>query len=74
AFTRPRLRALLPQLAMEGGDARTLARLAGRLARANAAVEVLVDGAERYLQLRARGDAPQADRRSYDASAFALLP
>lgn len=74
AFTRPRLRALLPQLAMEGGDARTLARLAVRLARANAAVEVLVDGAERFLQLRARGDAPQAGRRSYEASAFAALP
>ena len=45
AFTRPRLRALLPLLAAEGGDARGLARLAARLARANAAVEVLVDGA-----------------------------
>ncbi|MBR0710769.1 tRNA lysidine(34) synthetase TilS [Bradyrhizobium liaoningense] len=74
AFTRPRLRALLPQLAAEGGDARNLARLAGRLARANAAVEVLVDGAERFLQLRARGDAPQAGGRSFEAEAFALLP
>src|ERR1700761_545772 len=51
-FTRPRLRALLPLLAAEGGDARGLARLAARLARANAAVEVLADGAERYLALR----------------------
>src|SRR3954447_24330204 len=42
AFTRPRLRALLPALAQEGGDARNLARLASRLARANAAIEVLV--------------------------------
>ncbi|MDA9400370.1 tRNA lysidine(34) synthetase TilS [Bradyrhizobium sp. CCBAU 45389] len=74
AFTRSRLRALLPQLAAEGGDARNLARLAGRLARANAAVEVLVDGAERFLQLRARGDAPQAGGRSFEAEAFALLP
>jgi tRNA(Ile)-lysidine synthase len=80
AFTRPRLRALLPQLAAEGGDARNLARLAARLSRANAAVEVLVDGAERFLQLRARGDAPQAAARSveaqtvFDAKAFALLP
>ncbi|MCK1744558.1 tRNA lysidine(34) synthetase TilS [Bradyrhizobium sp. 139] len=74
AFTRPRLRALLPQLAAEGGDARNLARLAARLARANAAVEVLVDGAERFLQLRARGDAPQAGLRSFEASAFAVLP
>src|ERR1700688_1018803 len=53
-FTRPRLRALMPVLATEGGDTRNLARLASRLARANAAVEVLVDGAERYLALRER--------------------
>src|ERR1700760_5051532 len=51
-FTRPRLRALMPALAAEGGDARNLARLASRLARANAAVEVLADGAARYLALR----------------------
>jgi tRNA(Ile)-lysidine synthase len=74
AFTRPRLRALLPQLAAEGGDARNLARLAARLARANAAVEVLADGAERFLLLRDRGDAPQPGVRSYEASAFAALP
>ena len=74
AFTRPRLRALLPQLAAEGGDSRSRARLAGRRSRANAAVEVLVDGAERCLQLRARGDAPQAGGRSFEAEAFALLP
>ncbi|BAL07547.1 hypothetical protein BJ6T_22680 [Bradyrhizobium japonicum USDA 6] len=74
AFTRPRLRALLPQLAAEGGDSRSLARLAGRLARANAAVDVLVDGAERFLQLRTRGDAPQAGVRSFEVSAFANLP
>ncbi len=37
-FTRPRLRALMPALAAEGGDARNLARLAARLARANAAL------------------------------------
>jgi tRNA(Ile)-lysidine synthase len=79
-FTRPRLRVLLPQLAAEGGDARNLARLAARLSRANAAVEVLVDGAERFLQLKARGDAPQAAARSFEAQivfeakAFALLP
>lgn len=73
-FTRPRLRALLPQLAAEGGDARNLARLAARLARANAAVEVLADGAERFLRLRDRGDASHAGIRSFEASAFALLP
>ncbi|MDA9466485.1 tRNA lysidine(34) synthetase TilS [Bradyrhizobium sp. CCBAU 53415] len=74
AFTRPRLRALLPLLAAEGGDARNLARLAARLARANAAVEVLADGAERFLRLRDRGLAPQAGVRSFEASAFAALP
>jgi tRNA(Ile)-lysidine synthase len=80
AFTRPRLRALLPQLASEGGDARNLVRLAGRLARANAAVDVLTDGAERFLRLRDhglgdRGDAPHGPgARSFDAKAFATLP
>ncbi|TCU63218.1 tRNA(Ile)-lysidine synthase [Bradyrhizobium sp. R2.2-H] len=74
AFTRPRLRALLPLLAAEGGDARNLARLATRLARANAAVDVLADGAERFLRLRDRGVAPQAGGRSFEASAFAALP
>jgi tRNA(Ile)-lysidine synthase len=51
-FTRPRIRSVMPVLAAEGGDARNLARLASRLGRANAAVEVMVDGAERYLALR----------------------
>jgi len=74
AFTRPRLRALLPQLAAEGGDARTLVRLSARLARANAAVEVLTDGAERFLRLRDRGDAPQPGVRSFEAAAFVTLP
>ncbi|MBR0697975.1 tRNA lysidine(34) synthetase TilS [Bradyrhizobium lablabi] len=68
AFTRPRLRALMPALAEEGGDARNLARLAARLARANAAVEVLADGAERYLALK--------DQRNlgFDAVLFAAMP
>ncbi|TAI65024.1 tRNA lysidine(34) synthetase TilS [Bradyrhizobium sp. Leo170] len=69
AFTRPRLRVLMPALAAEGGDARNLARLAARLARANAAVEVLADGAERYLALRDGGAAP-----GFDAGAFVALP
>jgi tRNA(Ile)-lysidine synthase len=68
-FTRPRLRALMPALAAEGGDARSLARLASRLARANAAVEILADGAERYLALK--GNALGA---GFDAQAFAALP
>jgi tRNA(Ile)-lysidine synthase len=70
SFTRPRLRAILPVLAEEGGDSRNLARLASRLARANAAVEVLADGAERYLALRDRD--PQ--RPGFDAEVFAALP
>lgn len=49
-FTRPRLRALMPALAAEGVDARSLSRLTARLARANAALEAMTDGAERYLQ------------------------
>jgi tRNA(Ile)-lysidine synthase len=78
-FTRPRLRAVMPVLAAEGGDARNLARLASRLARANAAVEVLVDGAERYLALRYREAQPRSDSkafhgRAYDAKAFATMP
>src|SRR3954453_3469980 len=74
-FTRPRLRALLPQLAAEGGDARNLVRLAARLSRANAAVEVLTDGAERFLHLRDSGDAPHGSETcSFEAAAFASLP
>jgi tRNA(Ile)-lysidine synthase len=70
AYTRPRLRALMPVLAEQGGDSRNLARLASRLARANAAIEVLADGAERYLALRDRND---ASRFGFDATAFAGL-
>src|SRR6516164_6167998 len=73
SFMRPRLRTLLPALATEGGDARALARLAARLARANAAVEVLADGAERFLALNNRAlAAPNA--REFDAAAFAAIP
>jgi tRNA(Ile)-lysidine synthase len=80
SFTRPRLRTLMPALAAEGGDTRGLARLASRLARANAAVEVLVDGAERYLALRDREaprpgfDAKAFDGKAFDAKAFATMP
>jgi len=86
-FTRPRLRQLMPVLAAEGGDSRNLARLAARLARANAAVEVLVDGAERFLDLKlgdrkglpggfdARGfDAKVFDAKVFDTRAFAAMP
>ncbi len=71
SFTRPRLRALMPALAEEGGDSRNLARLATRLARANAAIEVLVDGAASYLAL---SDTRDASRFGFDAGAFAGLP
>jgi tRNA(Ile)-lysidine synthase len=81
SFTRPRIRAVMPALAAEGGDARSLARLASRLARANAAVEVLAEGAERYLALRDRqaeidGEIePAADNAStFDMTAFAAMP
>lgn len=68
-FTRPRLRALMPALAAEGFDARNLARLASRLARANAALELLADGAERYLA----AVTPDLAHGGFDASAFAAL-
>jgi tRNA(Ile)-lysidine synthase len=85
SFTRPRLRTLMPVLAAEGGDTRNLARLASRLSRANQAVEVLVDGAERYLALRDRQapqpgfnakafDAKAFDAKAFDAKAFAAMP
>ncbi|MEA2796339.1 MAG: tRNA(Ile)-lysidine synthase [Bradyrhizobium sp.] len=89
-FTRPRIRTLMPLLATEGGDIRNLARLASRLARANAAVEVLVDGAERYLALMGReashpgfgaktadaktSRAKTLDAKTFDARAFAAMP
>jgi tRNA(Ile)-lysidine synthase len=86
-FTRPRIRAVMPVLAAEGGDTRNLVRLASRLARANAAVEVLVDGAERYLALRDRQalhsgfnakpfDAERLDAKAiaFDAKTFAAMP
>jgi tRNA(Ile)-lysidine synthase len=69
SFTRPRLRALMPALAEEGCDARNLARLALRLSRANIALELLVDGAERYLALQDRG----VQRPGFQAKAFSVL-
>jgi tRNA(Ile)-lysidine synthase len=69
SFTRPRFRALMPALASEGCDSRNLARLAFRLARANAALEILVDGAERFLALKDGG----AARGGFDAKSFAVL-
>ena len=71
---------MIEDLRAEGGDARNLARLASRLARANAAIEILADGAARYLALRdqvigapkATGAGPQ--NANFEAAAFAGLP
>ncbi|MBN8980355.1 MAG: tRNA lysidine(34) synthetase TilS [Rhizobiales bacterium] len=68
-FTRPRLRDLMPALAAEGADARNLARLAWRLARADAAIEKMTDGAERYLA----GIDGLDGRSGFDLAAFAAL-
>jgi tRNA(Ile)-lysidine synthase len=80
-FTRPRIRNVIEGLAAEGGDARNLARLASRLARANAAIEVLADGAARYLALRDReAESPttipgaQPPSATFEAAVFAGLP
>lgn len=79
-FTRPRIRAVIEGLSAEGGDHRNLARLASRLARANAALEILADGAARYLALKdSGGSSPPAARSSspgatFEAAAFARLP
>jgi tRNA(Ile)-lysidine synthase len=69
SFTRPRFRAIMPALAAEGFDARNLTRLAARFARANAALEILVDGAERYLALGQH----DPDHAGFDAKAFTGL-
>jgi tRNA(Ile)-lysidine synthase len=80
-FTRPRIRHLIEGLGAEGGDARNLARLASRLARANAAIEVLTDGAARFLALRDREArsppttlGPRPQNVTFAAAAFAALP
>jgi tRNA(Ile)-lysidine synthase len=73
SFTRPRFRALMPALAAEGCDSRNLARLASRLARANVALEVLVDGAERFLALKDHGAVrPGRDADASDAKTLGI--
>ncbi|MCD0420104.1 tRNA lysidine(34) synthetase TilS [Rubrivivax sp. JA1024] len=69
-FARPRWRELMPMLAAEGCDARSLARLAARAARADAALERMADGAEQFLA-SSRG---ASDRPGIDAVAFSGLP
>ena len=73
-FTRPRFRALMPALAAEGCDARNLARLSGRLARADAALDLMADGAERYLAARDPDSSPGLPAYDVDAAAFGRLP
>lgn len=68
AFTRPRWRTLLPELAREGVDARNLTRLAARLARANAALDAVADRADRALVQR------DGSHQSIDACGFLTLP
>jgi tRNA(Ile)-lysidine synthase len=69
AFTRARFRELMPQLMREGIDSRNLARLAQRLARANAALESVVSIMEHSL-----GRVSAAGLIEIDARAFATLP
>ncbi len=69
-FTRPRLRALMPQLAAEGLDARRLAAFARRVARADAAIERAVDAA----QARLIGAAQPRRATVLVAAAYAALP
>ena len=69
AFTRTRFRELMPQLMREGIDSRNLARLAQRLARANAALESVVSVMERSI-----GRVSDDGVIEIDARAFATLP
>jgi tRNA(Ile)-lysidine synthase len=70
-FTRARLRELMPALAREGLDARRLSRLAGRLRRAETAIEMAVDDA-----MKALSRTPWADRTPivFDVEKFFRLP
>src|SRR5579871_1971350 len=80
SLTRPRIREVIEKLSPEGGDTRNLARLASRLARANAAIEILADGAARYLALKGqtigspRPAAIAPRHQIFEAAAFASLP
>src|SRR6185312_13526772 len=67
AYTRSRLRTLMPALASEGADARTFVRLAMRLSRADASLEQMTDEAERYLRLRG------GERDGFDVALFSTM-
>ncbi|WP_149575063.1 tRNA lysidine(34) synthetase TilS [Xanthobacter oligotrophicus] len=71
-FARPRLRAMAPALAGEGLDARRLAVLARRIARADQALEAATDAAE--VAVRRLGTEERPDTFSLDAPIFASLP
>jgi tRNA(Ile)-lysidine synthase len=68
-FLRVRVRALMPIIAAEGLTSERLARLAGRLRRADAAIEAAVDHAATTVSVD-RG----AGRIAFDAAGFASLP
>ena len=70
AFTRARFRELMPQLVREGIDSRNLARLAQRLARANAALEAVVSVMEHSIARVGDGGLIEID----GTRAFATLP
>jgi tRNA(Ile)-lysidine synthase len=70
-FARARLRTIMPALEREGLDARRLALLAGRVRRAEAAVEFAVAVARDALS---PGPWPQRGPISFDLARFAALP
>ena len=70
-FARTRLRALMPHLAQEGLDARSLARLAGRVRRAEATIEFAVAAARAAL---APGHWREGGPIVFEAVRFADLP
>lgn len=69
-FARPRLRELMPRLAAEGCDASNLARLAARAARADAALDLMTEAAERDLAVPAQPSTGAA----YAVAGFVALP
>lgn len=70
-YTRARLRALMPALAREGLTAHGLARLAGRMRRAEAAIEFTVRAARAALAPSAW---PRRGPVVFDADRFRALP
>lgn len=73
AFTRARLRGLMPQLAAEGLDAARLALLARRMRRSDAAIEQVVDIVWHGLA-QGRGHAGQGQPLVFEAAALARTP